>query len=325
MTSIALEAASIGDDLGGRPATREVFFVGCGASLADLYPARYFLAERSTSLHVDSYSSNEFVHATPRALGERSVVIACSHGGGTKETVESMRIAQDAGAFTVALTNNASAEISTFASKSLVYDWGDQTAVTDNPIAITLALALEILTRTEGVDDYDKFRRALESIDEIVGVACRDVRERTRIFADVFRDESFFYVLSSGASFQHAYAFAICSLMEMQWLNASAIHSGEFFHGPFEITDATTPLILLMNEGRTRPLDERVRRFLDRYANKVELIDAAALGLSALAPSVVDYFNPVLFSSVLNEYRKVLAEVRGHSLERRRYMGKVEY
>ncbi|MDZ7768923.1 MAG: SIS domain-containing protein [Woeseiaceae bacterium] len=199
MTSIALKAASIGEDLAGRQPTREVFFVGCGASLADLYPAKYFLKERSASLRVDSYPSNEFVHATPRALGERSVVIACSHGGGTKETVESMRIAQDAGAFTVALTNNASAKISTLASKTLIYEWGDETAVTDNPIAITLALALEILARTEGVEDYDKFRRALESIDEIVGVARRDIHKRTRNFADVFRDESFFYLLSSGA------------------------------------------------------------------------------------------------------------------------------
>lgn len=325
LTSIALEALSIADELAGRPDTAEVFLVGCGASLADLYPARYFLEQRTASLRVGSYTANEFVHATPAALGERSVLIACSHGGGTRETVEAARAARDAGALTVSLTNNRSAEISRITDRSIRYEWGPESAVCDNPIAITLALALEILARTEDVVDYDDFRLALEQIDDLVQAARRSCRERTKTFADACGDEQFWYVLSSGASYQHAYAFAVCSLMEMQWLDASAIHCGEFFHGPFEITDRETPFILLMNEGRTRPLDERVRRFLDQYANTVEVIDASTLGLSALAPSVVDYFNPVLFASVLNDYREALAEVRGHPIDKRRYMGKVDY
>ena len=54
--------------------------------------------------------------------------------------------------------------------------------------------------------------------------------------------------------------------MEMQWLHAAPIHSGEYFHGPFEVTDKETPFILLMNEGRTRAMDERALVFLTKYA-----------------------------------------------------------
>ena len=49
------------------------------------------------------------------------------------------------------------------------------------------------------------------------------------------------------------------------------------------------------------------------------------LGIGVLPESVVDYLNPVLFYSVLCEYREALAKVRNHPLETRRYMGKVEY
>lgn len=223
------------------------------------------------------------------------------------------------------LTHNESSEIATFADHNVVYEWGDESSVQNNPMAITLALCLEILQQAEGYQNYDDFRKAIQQIDEVVATARNKVRERTATFAKTYRDAEMFYVLSSGASYGHAYGFAICSLMEMQRLHASAIHSGEFFHGPFEITDKNTNFIVLTNEGRTRPLDERVIRFLERFAEKYEVVDARELGIGVLPESVVDYFNPVLFYSVMCEYREALAKIRHHPLETRRYMDKVKY
>ncbi|MEN8788748.1 MAG: phosphosugar isomerase, partial [Flavobacteriaceae bacterium] len=162
-------------------------------------------------------------------------------------------------------------------------------------------------------------------IDDVVSAARNKVGERVLTFAEVYQNEKLFYSISSGASFGLAYGFAICSLMEMQRLHASAIHSGEFFHGPFEITDKKTNFIVLLNEGRTRALDERVIVFLKRYAKNYIVIDAKELGLDVLPESVVEYFNPILFYSVLCDYREALAKIRNHPLETRRYMGKVEY
>ena len=111
----------------------------------------------------------------------------------------------------------------------------------------------------------------------------------------------------------------------MQRLDAASIHSGEFFHGPFEVTDNHVPFILLMNEGRTRALDQRAQAFLNRYNDKTEVVDARELGLNALPASVVDYFNPVLFYSIMCDYRAALADIRQHPLSTRRYMGVVDY
>jgi len=329
MHSIALNAGAFGEALAARIAdggpVSEVFLVACGGSLVDLYPAKFFLATEARRLRTDLYTANEFVHAVPKALAERSIVIICSHSGDTPEAVEAARIAQAAGSLTVTLTHNESSEIAVFADRNVVYEWGDESSVQNNPMAITLALCLEVLERVEGYRDYRDFRNALQQIDAVVAAARNKVRERIKEFAENFQNETLFYVLSSGASYGHAYGFAICSLMEMQWLHASAIHSGEFFHGPFEVTDKETNFIALINEGRTRPLDERVISFLDRYAENYEVVDARELGLDVLPESVVDYFNPVLFYSVLCDYREALAKIRDHPLEKRRYMGKVKY
>jgi len=329
MNSIALNASTLGEALTARSTDgrkfSEVFLVACGGSLVDLYPAKFFLASEASRLRADLYTSNEFAHAVPKALGDRSVVIICSHGGDTRESVEAARIAQASGSLTVTLTHNESSRIAAFADHNVVYEWGDESSVQNNPMAITLALCLEILQQTEGYRHYRDFRKALEEIDDVVATARSKVRERAEVFAEAYQKETLFYILSSGASYGHAYGFAICSLMEMQWLNASAIHSGEFFHGPFEITDKKTNFIVLLNEGRTRPLDERVITFLEQYAEKYEIVDARELGIGVLPESVVEYFNPILFYSVMCVYREALAKIREHSLETRRYMGKVEY
>jgi fructoselysine-6-P-deglycase FrlB-like protein len=329
MSSIALNASAFGAALAARAADRgqisEVFLVACGASLVDLYPAKFFLASEGCRLRADLYTANEFVHAVPKALGDRSVVIICSHGGGTPEAVEAAKIAQAGGSLTVTLTHNESSEIATFADRNVVYEWGDETSVQNNPMAITLAVCLEILQQAEGYSDYRDFRKAIQQIDDVVAAARNKVRGRTEQFAKNYRNEKLFYILSSGASYGHAYGFATSSLMEMQWLHASAIHCGEFFHGPFEVTDKQTNFIVLMNEGRTRPLDQRVLAFLRRYAEHYEVIDARELGIGVLPESVVDFFNPILFYSVLCDYREALAKIRDHPLETRRYMGKVKY
>jgi fructoselysine-6-P-deglycase FrlB-like protein len=329
MSSLALDASAFGTTLSARfkdgAQLSEVFLVACGGSLVDLYGSRYLLASETRRLRADAYTSNEFVHATPKALGKDSVVIVCTHGGGTRETVEATRIAQSAGALTVALTHNEVARVLDFSDFNIVYDWGDDSRVSDNPMAISLSLCAEILRHVEGYPAYDDFRTAMAQIDGVVDKACEAVRERAAAFANAYGDETLFYILSSGPSFGHARGFAACSLMEMQWLNGCAIHSGEFFHGPFEITDDETNFIVLMNDGRTRPLDERVVSFLDRHAGKYEVVDAGQLGIGTLPESVREYFNPVLFYSVMCVYRAALADVRDHSLDKRRYMGKVDY
>jgi len=303
----------------------EVFLVACGGSLVDLYPAKFFLMSESRLLRTELYTANEFVHAAPKVLGERSVVILCSHSGGTPELIEAVKVAKAAGALTVTLTYNKASDIAAFSDHNVVYEWGDESSVQNNPMAITLALSLEILQQSEGYANYDDFQEALQKIDDVVAAACNKVSERAVTFAETYQNEKLFYILSSGASYGHAYGFAICSLMEMQWLHASAIHSGEFFHGPFEVTDRKTNFIVLVNEGRTRPLDLRVITFLKSYAKNYIVIDAKKLGIDVLPESVVEFFNPILFYSVLCVYREALAKIRNHPLEKRRYMGIVEY
>ena len=154
---------------------------------------------------------------------------------------------------------------------------------------------------------------------------CSGFAERALEFAETYKNDPVIYTMGSGAAYGAAYMESICIFMEMQWLDSSSIHTGEYFHGPFEITDANRPFMIQISEGSTRPLDERALKFLRTYAKRIEVLDAKELGLSTIDASVVDYFNHSLFNNVYPIYNHALAEKREHPLVTRRYMWKVEY
>ena len=302
-----------------------VYFTACGGSLVDMYPAYYFLKSEAENLSTGWYTANEFVHVTPKKIGAQSIVFVCSHSGNTPESVKAAKVAQEKGAITIGLTFNPKADLLKYSDEKIIYEWGNENEVVKNPMAIVLDITSQILGQLEGYDKLAEFADGFNKIDTIVTNALAQVQDRTKRFADKYQHEPMFYVLGSGASFGHTYGFAICSLMEMQWLDAAPIHSGEYFHGPFEVTDKDKPYIVMESIGRTRPLDERAIKFLKKYAEKIEIVDAKELGLDLIDSNVAEYFNPILFYSVLCEYRAKLADIRNHSLEVRRYMGKVEY
>ena len=81
----------------------QVYFVACGGSKAAIFPGLYLLQSEAKTFSATTYTSNEFVHATPKELDERCVAVICSLKA-TPETVEAVKTANAAGAVTIART-----------------------------------------------------------------------------------------------------------------------------------------------------------------------------------------------------------------------------
>ena len=87
--------------------------------------------------------------------------------------------------------------------------------------------------------------------------------------------------------------------MEMQWVNSSCIHSGEYFHGPFEVTDYDVPFVITLGNGRTRHLDERALAFARKYSKQLLVIDENDFDLTAVDESLREYFAPIVEAAVV--------------------------
>ena len=97
-----------------------VAFVGCGASMSDLYPAKYFLANNTDKLNVQIFTANEFNYDTPSWVNEHTFVITCSLGGSTPETVEANKTAKKHNCPVVSLTNKAGSALTVDADHVIV-------------------------------------------------------------------------------------------------------------------------------------------------------------------------------------------------------------
>ncbi len=311
---------------------KNIYFVGCGGSLGALYPAKTFIEQESTGLRSAWISSNEFNHSIPKDFGINSVILLACHKGNTPETIAAAKLGREKGAAVIVLTWLEESEIVPFGDYIVRYAFdgspdhlaGDIDYSGEKTLC-ALTIAVELVKQTEDYAHYDEYCQGLSMIDSIIRNARVNVVQRAKAFAKSYRDESVIYTMGSGAAYGAAYMESICIFMEMQWLDSSSIHTGEYFHGPFEITDNNRVFMVQINEGSTRALDERALNFLRKYGKKIEVLDAKELGLSIIDASVVDYFNHSLFNNVYPIYNHELAELRQHPLSVRRYMWKVEY
>ena len=300
------------------------YFVACGGSQAFMMPAQYLL-DRELDIPSSVYSSNEFVYRAPKALGKDSVVITCSHSGTTPETVRATEIAREKGGLTIALSFKIGSPLWEAAEYPCHYDWGKDADDTDKNKGVLYSILFGIL---DALNPCEKYKAGIAAVDQL-GIAIEKAKaqysEKTAAWAKKYKRETLIYTMASGSSYGEAYSFAICLLMEMQWIHSSCIHSGEYFHGPFEITDFDVPFVIIKSRGATRYLDERAFNFCTKYSNEVMLVDENDFDMSGIDESVQEYFASLITGAVLRTFADGLAYERGHDLSVRRYMWRMEY
>ena len=315
-------------DLEANGGLKQVVFVACGGSFASSYPARYLLNQEGT-IRVQGYNASEFVNATPRNIDKNTLVIGTSTKA-TAETVEAIRVANEKGAVTVGLSGYPDSLTAQTARYYITYyhadEWyQDPTLVHCNSQGTALKIAFWLLKEYCGYTHYEAALEAFEKMPDIYGKAYPQVKEDAAKFAMTYKDDKVWNVMSSGAAWEVSYSDAFCFFQEMQTVHCVPIHSGEYFHGAFETCDKDLAILLFKSVGRTRPVDERAERFLNKFAGHHWIIDAQELGLGELDESVAEYFNAMLLHPISKQFIAAMGDVRMHPMTYRRYMWKFNY
>jgi len=293
---------------------RNVFFVGAGGSLIASYPA-YWILMRAAEFPVFQLQSDELNTTRPSALGHGSLVVVASYTGTTKETVAAAQWAKSRGATVVAAGKAGSPLI----------ELADLAITGENSDIAEALVSYALLQRLGGAGDFETVWRAIEALPEALQLAQEEVEEQVHDIAEALKDEPITYVLGSGPNYGWAYGLAMCYLQEMQWKHAAAFDSGEFFQGAFEVIDDDVAVIALLGEDASRPMAERAKTFLDKYTKKAHYLDTKQLSLPGVPPELRGDVSPFALRVVIGRLAKHYESVRGHDLEQRHYMFKVEY
>ncbi|CUX71209.1 MULTISPECIES: SIS domain-containing protein [Agrobacterium] len=308
-----------------RDSVTDIFFVACGGSYAHMLASQYVVEREAEQINGIALNAAEFKARSPKRLGKSSVVILCSHSGNTPETVEAAEIARKAGALTISLTHVLGSPLDVASEYTVTYTHEPTTISSVHSAAVLVRLTFGILEAREGNKKVGDLNRALAAIDDIAATVVKERASAIADFAEAHKREAVIYTMASGANYGTAYSYAICILQEMQWIHSAAIHAGEYFHGPFEVTDFDVPFIQLIGVGPSRVVDERALAFAGQYSKRVTVLDVKDLGISKVPESVQEYVAHLIFQPVLRAYAVKLAHAKGHPLTVRRYMWQLEY
>ena len=325
MTEVVKNVEAAVKAVAARAAVTDIFFVACGGSNALLMSGHYAVEREAEKIASFSYSAAEFLARAPKRLGKNSVVILCSHSGNTPETVAAAKYAREAGALTISFTNVENSPLDQASEATILYQYNPLAVSEDHAAPMLMRLVFGILGAREGNGKLAKVEKALAGMSKTIENVIARHKPSIAAWAESYKREPVIYTMGSGANWGSAYSFAICILQEMQWVHSAAIHAGEYFHGPFEITDFDVPFIILKGLGNARKMDERALAFTEKYSKRLLVLDAAEFGLEALAGDAAEYLTPMLFTALLRAYAVALADSRGHPLTVRRYMWRMEY
>lgn len=302
-----------------------IVLTACGGSYAVMLPIEYLFGTRATGLEAVALNAAEFTARGSSRVDENALVILCSHSGTTPETVEAARHARSRGALTVAFTFDPASPLAEASEHVIAYQHGEGKSEAHVGSALILRLAAGILDDREQAGIADAIDEAVAQLPTLVPALKERYAEAADKWGFESRREPLIYTMAAGSNYGTAYSFAICLLQEMQWVHSAAIHAGEYFHGPFEVTDEDVPFIALLGLDETRGIEERAVDFLTKHSQRVLVIDAEDFGLDTVPADVRGVFAHLLFNIVLRAYADALADHRGHPLSVRRYMWRMEY
>ena len=301
-----------------------ISFSGCGGSLACFYAPYYYVTRVSDKLSATYTTANEFVHDTPISVDNHALVVVASRKGNTAETVEAARKAKQLGATTIGLAYLKDTALEEVVDYIIHYEVGDDALFEETKAAYALKIAYELVNTVEGDKNYEKMRQAMTLLNTLIPDAKKAIMPKAIRFAQEYQNDTMIYTMGSGCAWSSAQQQSICIFMEMQWISSAVIHTGEFFHGPFEITDENTAFLLLKSTGKTRKLDDRAINFLNNFNHHLTVIDAMDYGFEKLG-DVSEYFDALFYTAMLGVFNPLLADLRNHPLSKRRYMWKYAY
>ena len=301
---------------------KNIFFTAVGGSLAPMM-AIGEMAKQITTLPVFIEQAAELLLRGHKSLGKDSVVVTMSKSGDTKETVEIAQWCKEQGITVVCLTKNPESPLAQ--SSEYLIPMRHENGV-EYEYMLLYWLFFRMLNNNGDFEEYSEFADQLEKLPENLLKAKAKFDPVAAQIAKNYYKEPYMMWIGGGETWGETYLFAMCLLEEMQWLRTKSVTSAEFFHGTLELVEDDVCVFLVKGEGKCRPIDDRVERFVEKYTNKFTVIDSKDYELEGIDDKFRWILAPTIISTLLVDRLAFHFEDNtGHSLDIRRYYRQFAY
>lgn len=273
----SVDLSDVGLDDGFLTDLRRIVIVACGTSYHAGLVGRYAI-ERWARIPVEVDIASEYRYRDP-VVGPGDLVVGITQSGETADTLAAMRLAREAGATVLAVTNIMGSQ-ATRDSDAVLYTRAGleigvaatKTFVAQVAAMYLLALRLAELRGTLEPGEMTALVTDLRSIPEKMDRTIDAVSEMVVEIARRHADQTFFLYLGRHIGLPVCLEGAL-KLKEVSYIPTDAYAAGEMKHGPIALLDESTPVVCVATDS---PI-------LDKVLSNIEEVKARGADTIAVA------------------------------------------
>ena len=294
-----------------------IFYIGIGGTI--LYAGQFGHIVKEIGSRLPLYLENaaDFNVVGNPCFGKKSIVVIASISGDTREVVETVDLVHSMGAKVLGYVEKAG---------SPLYEKCDYlVSTTGGEYYFWYTVTLRFLANRGDFPDYDQFMEELKNMPDNVVEIYKKSDALAKAFADRYCDSPLTYLVGSGNLEDWAVCYGMCIMEEMQWMPTRPISAANFFHGTLEVITRDIPVILIKGEDKTRPLMDRVERFVNTVSANVVVFDTKDYELKGISDKFRWILAPIVARSSFQRVSVHLEHNRRHPLAIRRYYRRLDY
>jgi glutamine---fructose-6-phosphate transaminase (isomerizing) len=313
---------------------RQVIVVACGTSYHAGLIGKYAM-ERWARLPVEAEVASEFRYRDP-VIGPDCLCIAISQSGETADTLAAMRLARQAGAKVLALTNIVGSQATREADGVLFTRAGLEVGVAATKTFLTQVLAVMLLSlyfadlrgylTVPQVREYTEELRHIPALlqDYLEDGAAARVDEVARRYAA----SRFFLCLGRNMGLPVALEGAL-KLKEISYIPTDAYAAGEMKHGAIALLEEGSPVLVVATDSRV--YDKLISNVQEVRARGARVIAVGSEGNQTLremadeilyVPRTDEMLSPLLSIVPLQLFAYYVAKHKGEKVDQPRNLAK---
>lgn len=294
-----------------------IFYIGIGGTVLYANQMAHIVRQQGSLLPLYIENAADFCLVSNPYFSKDSIVVIESISGDTKEVVEAVELVKKTGARVIGYVEK---------KDSPLYQMSDYIISTvGGGYYFWYTVTLRLMYQRGEFPGYDQFMQELKTMPENVVEIYKQADEKARVYAEKYQDEPIQYLIGSGNLEDWAACYGMCIMEEMQWMKTKSVSASNFFHGTLEVIEKDISVILIKGEDKTRPLMERVEKFVNKISAKVTVFDTKDYELPGISSEFRGILSPLVMRSAFQRISTHLEHYRRHPLAIRRYYRHLDY
>jgi glucosamine--fructose-6-phosphate aminotransferase (isomerizing) len=225
--------------------------VACGTAYHAGMVGKFFF-EKFARLAVETEAASEYRYKNP-IVDEQTLLIVVSQSGETADTLAAIRLAKDAGARVLAITNVVGSSIAREAHDVLYTNAGPEIAVASTKAYLTqvgcmLLLAIHFGELNHQLEQSESLHlcRGLLNTSNLVDQVLAE-QEKIKVFAQEHSNINDLFFIGRGLDFYTCLEGSL-KLKEISYIHSEAYPAGELKHGPIALIEDGTIVVALCTQ-----------------------------------------------------------------------------